>query len=55
MKIRFGLHFDGQRSWQPRNAIGEAMVGPLGLLDILEFHISHSARRQYPFLSGSVW
>jgi hypothetical protein len=45
MKIRFGLHFDGQRGWQPRNAIGEATVGPLGLLDILETQVGLSAIR----------
>jgi hypothetical protein len=39
MKIRFGLHLDGQRGWLPRNSLGEITVGPLGLLDILETHL----------------
>ena len=36
MKIRFGLHLDGQRGHHVCNSIGEATVGPLGLLSILE-------------------
>lgn len=36
MKIRLGLHLDGQRGWRPANRLGYATVGPLGFLDILE-------------------
>ena len=36
MKIRFGLHLDGQRGHHARDSMGEATVGPLGLLSILE-------------------
>lgn len=36
MKIRLGLHLDGQRGWHPANRLGYATVGPLGLLGILE-------------------
>ena len=36
MEIRFGLHLDGQRSWQRRNRLGHATVGPLGFLSLLE-------------------
>ncbi len=39
MKIRLGLHFDGQRGWQPKNTLGEITVGPLGFLEILETHL----------------
>ena len=34
--ITFGWHFDGQRSTQPANSLGESVVGPLGFLNILE-------------------
>lgn len=36
MKIRFGLHLDGQRSWHCRNLLGHATTGPLGFLSLLE-------------------
>lgn len=36
MKITFGLHLDGQRSWHRRNLFGHASVGPMGLLTLLE-------------------
>ena len=39
MKIRFGLHFDGQRGWQPKTALGEITVGVSGFLEILETHL----------------
>ena len=35
-RITFGLSLDGQRSTQPGNTLGESVVGPLGLLNILE-------------------
>ncbi len=36
MKIRFGLHLDGQRGWRPGNRLGEPVMGPLSLLSLLE-------------------
>jgi hypothetical protein len=36
MKITFGLHLDGQRSWCRQNRLGHATVGPLGFLSLLE-------------------
>ena len=36
MKLRFGMHLDGQQGRAPSNRAGEADVGPLGLLGILE-------------------
>ena len=50
MKIRFGLHFDGQRGWQPKTTLGEFTVGPLGFLEILETHLgllsSHASQSE---------
>ncbi|CAE6723223.1 PD-(D/E)XK nuclease family protein [Candidatus Nitrotoga fabula] len=43
--ITFGLHLDGQRTAQPKNVIGFAIVGPLGFLDILETHLGLLANR----------
>ena len=36
MKIRLGLHLDGQRGWHTRNLLGEITVGTSGMLGILE-------------------
>ena len=36
LHITLGLHLDGQRALPPGNTLGEAVVGPLGLLTILE-------------------
>ena len=36
MKLRVGLHLDGQQGRAPANQMGVADVGPLGLLGILE-------------------
>lgn len=36
MKITFGLHLDGQRSWHRQNLFGHTTVGPMGLLTLLE-------------------
>lgn len=36
MKITFGLHLDGQRSWRRQNRLGHATVGPLGFISLLE-------------------
>ena len=36
MKLRFGMHLDGQHGRAPANQTGVADVGPLGLLGILE-------------------
>ena len=34
--IVFGLHLDGQRAWHDTNCFGRAVVGPVGLLNLLE-------------------
>jgi hypothetical protein len=36
LDITLGLHLDGQRAVTPAHRLGEAIVGPLGLLSILE-------------------
>lgn len=36
MKIRFGLHLDGQRGWRAGNRLAEPVMGPLSLLFLLE-------------------
>lgn len=36
MKIRFGLHLDGQRGWRAGNRLAEPVIGPLSLLTMLE-------------------
>ncbi len=36
MEITLGLHLDGQRATEPSHLLGQAMVGPMGLLSILE-------------------
>jgi hypothetical protein len=36
MKIRFGLHLDGEHGWQPANQLNATTTGPLGLLNLLE-------------------
>ena len=36
MKLRLGMHLDGQHGRAPANQAGVADVGPLGLLAILE-------------------
>ena len=41
--ITFGLHLDGQRAFQPGNRLGEAVVGPLGFLNILETQLGFLA------------
>jgi hypothetical protein len=35
-QVRFGLSLDGQRGWHLRDALGEPVVGPLGMLALLE-------------------
>ena len=35
-RITFGWHLDGQRSTEPRNTLGESIVGPMGFLTLLE-------------------
>lgn len=35
-RIRFGLSLDGQRGWRLCDALGEPVVGPLGMLTLLE-------------------
>ncbi|MBK7249602.1 MAG: PD-(D/E)XK nuclease family protein [Gammaproteobacteria bacterium] len=36
MRITFGLHLDGEQGWRPAHRLGEPVLGPLGLLDLLE-------------------
>ena len=36
MRIRLGLHLDGQHGWHPSNRLGFPTLGPLGFLGILE-------------------
>lgn len=36
MKIRFGLHLNGEHGWQPANQLNVTTTGPLGLLNLLE-------------------
>jgi hypothetical protein len=36
MEIRFGMTLDGQKGFQPTDALGKETVGPLGFLTILE-------------------
>lgn len=45
MKITVGLYLDGQRATEPANSLGIAMVGPLGLLSILETQLGLLAIR----------
>jgi hypothetical protein len=39
MKLRFGLHLDGQYGRPASNQLGSADVGPLGLITLLESHL----------------
>lgn len=50
--ITFGLHLDGQRAFQPGNRLGEAVVGPLGFLNILETQLGLLA--DHPSLAERV-
>jgi hypothetical protein len=43
MKLRFGLHLDGQHGRLPAHRLGDADVGPLGLLGILETQLGLAA------------
>lgn len=36
MHIRFGLHLDGERGWEPSNQLNFTTTGPVGLLNLLE-------------------
>ncbi|MCC7082280.1 MAG: PD-(D/E)XK nuclease family protein [Burkholderiales bacterium] len=36
MKITFGLNLDGEHGWHPANRLGEPVVGPMGMLSLLE-------------------
>jgi hypothetical protein len=35
-RVRFGMALDGERGWHGANSLGSAIVGPLGLLSLLE-------------------
>ncbi|MDF0665685.1 MAG: PD-(D/E)XK nuclease family protein [Nitrospira sp.] len=39
MKVVFGLHLDGEHGWRPANRLGEPVLGPLGLLNLLETRV----------------
>lgn len=39
MRLTFGVHLDAERHAPVRNCLGEASVGPLGLLGFLETHL----------------
>ena len=43
-RITFGWHLDGQRSTEPRNTLGESIVGPMGFLTLLETQLGLMAR-----------
>ena len=45
MIIRFGLYLDGQRGWQATTALGEMVLGPSGLLLLLETHLGLLRKR----------
>jgi len=36
MLITIGLLLDGERGWRPANRLGTPVLGPLGLLNLLE-------------------
>lgn len=36
MKITFGLQLDGEHGWRPANRLGMPLLGPLGMLNLLE-------------------
>jgi RecB family exonuclease len=36
MKVTFGLRLDGEHGWRPANRLGMPVLGPLGLLNLLE-------------------
>ena len=58
MKIRFGLHLDGEHGWQPANSLNVTTTGPLGLLNLLETQLGllrtqpTTAERVVQYLEG---
>lgn len=42
MKIRFGLHLDGQHGWHPANRLGYSTLGPLSFLSVIETQLGLS-------------
>lgn len=38
-QIRFGMHLDAGRGWRLRDHVGEPVLGPLGLLQLLELQL----------------
>lgn len=36
MQITFGLLLDSEHGWRPANRLGDPILGPLGLLNLLE-------------------
>lgn len=47
-RITFGWHLDGQRPTSPRAALGESLLGPAGLLSLLETQLGLLANRPAP-------
>lgn len=43
--IRFGLSLDGERGWHARDGLGESVVGPLGMLTLLETQLGLGRRQ----------
>lgn len=36
MQITFGMLLDGEHAWRPANRLGQPILGPLGMLNLLE-------------------
>lgn len=45
LSLTMGLHLDGQRAFAPANRLGEAAVGPMGMLEVLETRLGLLAER----------
>ncbi len=45
MHVVLGLHLDRERSWKKRNAFNRLVLGPSGLLSLLELYLGLSAKR----------
>jgi len=58
MKIRFGLHLDGEHGWLPANQLNVTTTGPLGMLNLLETQLGllqasiSSAERVVQYVQG---
>ena len=54
MQITFGLRLDGERGWRPANRLGEPVLGPFGLLNLLETRIGLLRRMRACATSDAV-